>query len=463
MSLEITPAFDTWNQQSDAFIAVFKAFDDNGKKCNGKQFFIEYSITYDGTMPDLTNLKKIYSDASGLIILTITMPCVISLFGTYAHDIADGNKGMINQELGINYQITFQPIILSLSAKYAGPNVPITDTYKLNDVVVTATMSDKSSRVINNNDIIINRFDVSTIGNNIRNVSYYDTSLDVTWTADFDVTGIPKLLSIDADYTGYLRASGDRIFSREVSVTGTYLTTFDTGENNIVRVIISEDQWNFVDIPIITELNKGIFVIEYGGKISTITVPYETTTFLQLNVWYEGDKIEVGSSYNPNDLVIYLVYPDEPDKIRITYKDITLSSRQIIKEGWNWFTATYNYGFKQVKQWFPIFGFIEKQYIDLDFKVIYIDKITKQETDYTDAFKQVMIIEDILFISWELFLTKVKELAIYGLYIMTAPKHKGLSNQHDTDWEVLCIDDTTLKATIKYVYKEEVNNGEEIQ
>ena len=74
-----------------------------------------------------------------------------------------------------------------------------------------------------------------------------------------------------------------------------------------------------------------------------------------------------------------------------------------------------------------------------------------------------MIIEDILFISWELFLTKVKELAIYGLYIMTTPKHKGLSNQHDTDWEVLCIDDTTLKATIKYVYKEEVNNGEEIQ
>jgi len=453
LSIEITPPFDKWNQESDAFIAVFKAFDDKGNKCKGDKFFIEYGLTYDGTMPNLGALTKLDSDASGLIILTITMPCVISLYGSYAHDVYDSNKGMIRQELGINYQITFQPIIIGFTAFYSGPPVPITDNLDFMELTVTAHMSDGSKIIDGIDDCIINQIDIDTIGENIRTVTYNDLSLGVVWVAEFIVIGIPKLLFIQSRYTSYKRIIGDRILPSEVSVTGTYLTELDKQE----EVKLTEDQWYFADIPIITESNNGIITIGYNGCTSTITVLYETTTFLQLNVWYEGDKIEVGSSYSPENLAIYLVYPEEPDKIRITYKECTISSYEVTKEGWNWFTATYNYELKKVKQWFPVLGIVSKQYINLDFKVLYIDEITKQETDYTDTFKLAMTIQDTLFISWEIFLAKVNELALYGLYILTAPRGKGLSNQHDTDWEVLCIDDTTLKASIKHFYKEEDN------
>lgn len=453
MALDVTPSFDKWNQQSDAFVAIFKAFDDKGNKCKGNKFYVEYSITYDGTMPDLTSKTKIISDGSGLVILTIAMPCVISVFGSYAHDVNDIEKGFVTQELGVNYQITFQPIILGINATYTGPNIEITDDYNIQDVIIQASMSDRSVQMIDVNQCVIDNLNIDKIGNNTRVISYNDTSLGVVWTAEFSITGIAKLLYIESYYTGHKRVIGDRIFPYDVAVDGVYLTGPETQE----KIPLTEKQWYFADIPIINELNNGVITIGYNKKTATITVPYESTTFLRLNVWYEGDKIEVGSSYNPQNLAIYLVYPDEPDKIRITYKDCVISSHQVTEEGWNWFTATYNYGFRQVKQWFPVFGFIRKKYIDLDFKVVYVDEVTKQETDYTDTFKQAMTFQDILCISWEEFLKKVNELNKYGLYVMTVPKGKGLSNQYDTDWEVLCIDNTTLRAGIKYFYEEEQN------
>ena len=53
--------------QTDAFTIVFKAFDDNGVQCKNNQMSIQYNITYDGTMPDLMQMERVYSDASGII------------------------------------------------------------------------------------------------------------------------------------------------------------------------------------------------------------------------------------------------------------------------------------------------------------------------------------------------------------------------------------------------------------
>ena len=458
MSLEVTPLFEKWNQQSDPFIGVFKAWDDKGNKCKGNKFFIEYSMTFDDTMPDLNNMTKIYSDASGLITLTITMPCVLSIYATFPHDMTDSSKGETKQELAINYKITFKPIILSFKVTYknSASAIPITNKWRTYDILAITLMSDGTNNFIEYTDLEFDKNTIELVGNNIINVSYYDSILDIIWTAELIIPGIPKLLSMQAIYIGKTKLVGDRIIPEEFYVTGNFLTAIDTQE----EIVLTPDQWKIIDIPLITEANGGIFKIEhalYYCSPATVAVPYKTSTFLQLNVWYEGDKIEVGKTYNPNDLVIFLVYPELPDKIRITPKECSISSYQIIKEGWNWFTVTYSYQYKQVRQWFPIMGIVYKKYIDLDFKVVYIDDTTKQETDFTKEFKDSMSIDDTLFISWNVFLATVNQIKKYGMYIMTAPKAKGLSNQHDTDWEVLCIDDTTLKASIKYIYEEEEN------
>ena len=73
-----------------------------------------------------------------------------------------------------------------------------------------------------------------------------------------------------------------------------------------------------------------------------------------------------------------------------------------------------------------------------------------------DKFKEIFTIYDVFLISWKQFLTEVNNLGKYGKYILTAPKLCGLSNEYDQDWNVLCIDKNTLKATIiKTYYKEE--------
>lgn len=96
------------------------------------------------------------------------------------------------------------------------------------------------------------------------------------------------------------------------------------------------------------------------------------------------------------------------------------------------------------------------EYPNVDFKVIYIDvKHNFKEIDFTEKFKEKFTVNDTFIISWKQFLVEVNELMLYGLYILTAPKLCGLSNKYCQDWEVLCINKTTLKANIIKTYLKE--------
>lgn len=459
MALSITPAVDKWLYQTEAFTIIFKGFDDNGLQCKNKDLSIEYSITYDGTMPDLTTMTRVYSDASGIIALTITRPCVISLYGIHSHDVTDPSKGESIQELVINYEITFQPVILNINVAYTGSGVPITESFTNDEVLVKAQMSDGSTKTIPTADCVIPNYEILVVGENTKMLTYTDPLVGTIWNLEFIVPGVPKLLSIDAEYIGIVpRCLGDRIHPRDLIVHSVYLIEIDAQE----RSELSSTQWFFIDIPVITDANQGTFRIGYKTKEAEITVPYEIDNSLRLNVWYEGDKIEVGKTYDPNYLAIFLVMPDGERK-RMSYKECEISSYMVIKEGWNWYTATYIVEFKKITQYFAVEGIIRKQYIDLDFKVLYITNkesiLEENQEDMTETFTTELAVDDIIIIDWDQFLRVVNSIEKYGLYIVTVPKLSGLSNQYDMDWEVLCIDETTLKATIKHIYKEEKNNG----
>lgn len=171
---------------------------------------------------------------------------------------------------------------------------------------------------------------------------------------------------------------------------------------------------------------------------------------LRLRCWYEGDKIKVGSKYEYHDVFAYIIHPDDDPEI-IDTKDISFPSSIVTHEGWNWFTITY----KGLTAQFVVPGYIPIEHPDIEFTVKYIqDK--DNLIDFTDKFKETFTIDDIFLISWKRFLKRVNELDKYGMYILTAPKACGLSNEYDQDWSVLCIDKNTLKATIiKTYYKEE--------
>ena len=454
MALSITPSVENWLNQTEAFTIIFKAFDDNGVQCKNKELSIKYNITYDGTMPDLTSLEEMHSDASGLIALVITKPCVISLFGTHVRDVKDPSKGEVTQEVAINYEISFKPVVNKISASYNGGDVQVTDSLDISKISVIAEYNNGTSNSISIEYCTVPDNIIYNTGENIKTLIYTDPFNGVVWSVDFIVNGVPKLLSLETEYIGPIHQLGDKVFQEEIIVYGVFLISSTETE----RLEISRDKWYFIDIPIITQDNNGILDIKYQNSEIKISIPYNIIHTLRLKIWYEGAKIKVGNLFNPEDLIIYLVYPNGKTK-RITWYECQINSFLITKEGLNWFTATYITEFLKVTQMFPVEGIIPKNYIDLDFKVLYIqDPTSDRETDQlnlTEEFRKGMSIDGILLVDWEQFLKTVNESHRYGLYTVTVPKLSGMSDRYDMDWNVLCINENTVKATIKKVYNKE--------
>lgn len=453
MAFSISPAVNSWTYQPDAFTIVFKAYDDNGEQCRNDKISIQYNITYDGSAPDLTQMQRVYSDASGLITLVITKPCVISLYGIHSHDVNDASKGEIVQEIAMNYKITFEPVVLNITATYTGPDIQVSENFNGYDLIIKAGMSDGSIRTILPDECIIKDYQIYKTGYNTKSLTYTDPLLGTVWTVEFIVNGISKPLLLEAEYIGLRKILGDKIFQEEVKVYGTFLTSIDVTE----RIEIEPEDWYFVDIPIITEANKGNLKVGYKKLETIISILYDIVDSIHLNVWYEGAKIEVGKTYDPDNVIVYLVYPNG-ERRRISWRNCVIDSYLVTKEGLNWFTITYTVEFTKVTQQFPVEGIIYKDYIDLDFKVL---RITKEETqeNLTDIFQSELTFAGQLFVDWNQFLRIVNDIQKHGLYIVTVPKLSGLSDKYDMDWEVLCINKTTLKANIKKIYNEEENKN----
>ena len=199
--------------------------------------------------------------------------------------------------------------------------------------------------------------------------------------------------------------------------------------------------------------NDGIINIQYETLDTNVIIPFISNDDIHINAWYEGLDVQVGKSFVLDDVVIMLIIPNGDQK-RLKYTQVQFSNTIVEKEGWNWYTITYHNQYQTYTQEFAVKGYIPIKYPDLEFKVLYIDK-NNHEIDYTEKFREKFTVNDTFIISWKQFLVEVNELMLYGLYILTAPKLCGLSNKYDQDWEVLCINKTTLKANIMKTYLKE--------
>ena len=449
MAFKIEPEVSQWIRQSNEFTIFFRAFDNYGNKCTKDNLSIQISITCDGTMPDLTNATEIKGDASGLIFLNINKPCIITVYGKFARDINDLSQGFIIQEIALNYEIDFMPNILSINAKYNGKSIPITESFDIQNIIVIANMSDNTTKTIDINDCkLISDLYIHSIGDNIKYFQYYDKQLKITWNFNVNIPGIIKLISLKVIYIGSIKKEGERIDKSEIKAILEY-------ENNygIHTRELDAEEWTFLSIPVVMYSNDGIINIQYETLDASVIIPFISNDDIHINAWYEGLDVQVGKSFALDDVVIMLIIPNGDQK-RLKYTQVQFSNTIVEKEGWNWYTITYHNEYQTYTQKFAVKGYIPIEYPNLEFKVLYIDK-NNQEIDYTEKFREKFIVDDTFIISWKQFLVEVNELMLYGLYILTAPKLCGLSNKYDQDWEVLCINKTTLKANIMKTYLKE--------
>lgn len=174
---------------------------------------------------------------------------------------------------------------------------------------------------------------------------------------------------------------------------------------------------------------------------------------MHINVWYEGLDVKVGEQFEKDNVVIMLILPNG-DEERINCKNAQFLNTVVEKEGINWYTVICYINHTIYQRKFSVNGYIPVEHPDLDFSVYYIDK-HNQKIDYTGKFKDKFTFDGVFIITWEKFLEEVNSLNKYGLYILTAPKLTGLSNQYDQEWEVICKDKYTLKANVSKTYREE--------
>ena len=175
----------------------------------------------------------------------------------------------------------------------------------------------------------------------------------------------------------------------------------------------------------------------------------------EIIAWYEGLPIEIFNEYDMNNIIIYLIYENEEDVVRIDAEDsrITINSLLVTDEGSNKFIVAYQIDSKTyIKTEFTVQGYIPKKYMDEEFQVVYIDSMGNRVDCTSDFYRLFSYDVDTMILSWIQFLEKVVELNRYGEYELVAPKNTGLFHQYSTVWNVTCENKDSIRAVLTKVF-----------
>ena len=464
MIKSIQPPVSTWQDALVPFNLSIVIVDDYGVRLCGKQLYIKYHITTDGSTPDIENYgTKIYSNVDGVLELFFNQFCRVTIDLYYVEkfdpslnllDIEADPDKYICERLCDNCFLPFQPYIKSFDATYiSDKTIAVTEPIPRKYVQVTLKYSDLSTSTftIENelyNDYIINPTVINHINENIINVSYYDPLLNKTWTDDITVLGKVKELSIFASYVGNEKQLNNFVSKSEVVVT---LTVFDGYSQEVMS--LSEDKWAFTVYPQVTNLNEGLLEVEYNGLKAKFQVPvlWEVVKY-RLDAWYEGLPVQVGKSIDLNNFRVYLYYENglhELNDSGYNSFSILLEGRKhciidpqdyiIHHTGLNWFTVRYTIKGYTIYDRVAIMGYVEKEYPEDEFKLYYLNPDYKSYEDVTEKFRDSCMIGERLYINWDKLGKRIYDVRQFGKYWMYAPKLTGLSTRLDTEWIIRCF------------------------
>lgn len=172
---------------------------------------------------------------------------------------------------------------------------------------------------------------------------------------------------------------------------------------------------------------------------------------IKFEVHYHGAPVLVGERYDPKDLHAHLICSDK-EFIDVRSIDYTINDNLITHTGQNSFCATYIWNGKTFIDYFTVYGYTNKRYIDKEFQVFYIHDNLYEE-DVTD-FCYPLFYDEILD---KIYITmnRLNNNLYKGKYRMILPQNSGMYYKYATEW-IIIKDDFNVKTTLIKIYNEEV-------
>ena len=170
-------------------------------------------------------------------------------------------------------------------------------------------------------------------------------------------------------------------------------------------------------------------------------------------VHYHGTPVLVGKHYNPGDLHAHLILSDK-EFLDVRSVDYEVDGSDITHTGQNIFKATYHWNGKTFIDYFGVYGYTNKRYIDKDFQVFSIEN--SQEEDVTEQYRQLFYNEflDKIYIT----INNLDKHLSNGIFRFILPQDTGLYHQYATEW-IVKKDESGIKTNLFKVYNEEEYRG----
>lgn len=190
--------------------------------------------------------------------------------------------------------------VKSISASYSGGNVLVGEEIDRTKLTVTVTYENGTSEEIK--DYTLTSTKVAEEGLNLMMVIYQGK------TANFYVYG-KKITSMAVNYSGMPLSVGNSVSKKDIKVFASF-TDGSSGEVKDFKILDGE----------IKSVGENVIHISCNGQVLKQSVyGIAPKTVAALFATYNGNKVTVGSSINPDDLIVTATYKDGSSEVINNY------------------------------------------------------------------------------------------------------------------------------------------------
>ena len=203
------------------------------------------------------------------------------------------------------------PEIVTITAAYKGPGIPVGETFSLDDIALYAIYAD-GNRVLIVDSYEVDPVDriITQLNSNVVKISY-TTPTGTTFITSIIIQGVKNLQSIQVLYDGPSVAFGNEALRKYFVVTAYY----SDGSSGTVT------DFTFPDGNIVSETNSGVITVYYKGFYATVVVPTYDVSSSRLIAYYNGPNVEIDHDFNIGYCNIKIYYKSN-DEVNTYYEDV---------------------------------------------------------------------------------------------------------------------------------------------
>lgn len=226
------------------------------------------------------------------------------------------------------------PDVVTVSAHYIGPPIPVDEQFSLKDLEVHVVYSNgDDALMVSGYEIDPSDRVVKKVGSNVFTL-LYDFKLN-KFKSTFIVTGTKRLTGIRGIYDGPPVSYGQEAKRKYMIVVAEYS---DGSSATVTGFTLPSGS-------VVSEVNGGQIPIYYKGFDGFISVPTYDLSSSRLIAFYSGPNVEVGHDFDIKYATVKIYYADSQD-VNSFYEDIdpelcTFSTTMIDHEGVNYITVQY--------------------------------------------------------------------------------------------------------------------------